>query len=241
MAEVARSRRVDPVEAMIDLALEADFDLFFAQPLSAARADEDMLLEVMRDPRTVMTFSDSGAHVSQISDASIQTHLLGHWVRQRGDFSLEEAVKMITSAPAAAWGIPDRGLLQPGFAADVNVIDPATVGPPDAGPHPRPARRSPPDRPAGRRLQGHRRQRGPHVLGRRSHRRLLWPAAPQGADLGTPTVARRPGGVGSSPVCNRVAACLGGRANHGSFPLAPLTPVALYEYYRRCTQGRRGV
>ena len=83
----------------------------------------------MRDPRTVMTFSDSGAHVSQIADASIQTHLLGHWVRQRGDFSLEEAVRMITSAPAAAWGIPDRGLLQPGFAADVNVIDPSTVAP----------------------------------------------------------------------------------------------------------------
>ena len=129
VAEVARSRRVDPVEAMIDLALEADFDLFFAQPISAARADENMLLEVMRDPRTVMTFSDSGAHVSQIADASIQTHLLGHWVRQRGDFSLEEAVRMITSAPAAAWGIPDRGLLQPGFAADVNVIDPSTVAP----------------------------------------------------------------------------------------------------------------
>jgi N-acyl-D-aspartate/D-glutamate deacylase len=129
VAEVARERGIDPVEAMIDLALEADFDLFFAQPLSAAGADEAQLLDVMRDPRTVMTFSDSGAHVSQIADASIQTHLLGHWVRQRGDFSLEEAVRMITSAPAAAWGIPERGMLRPGFAADVNVIDPTTVGP----------------------------------------------------------------------------------------------------------------
>jgi N-acyl-D-aspartate/D-glutamate deacylase len=129
VAEVARSRRIDPVEAMIDLALEADFDLFFAQPVTAGRGDENVLLEIMQDPRTVMTFSDSGAHVSQIADASIQTHLLGHWVRQRGDFSLEEAVKMITAAPAAAWGIADRGLLQPGFAADVNVIDPSTVGP----------------------------------------------------------------------------------------------------------------
>ncbi len=118
----------------------------------------------MRDPRTIMTFSDSGAHVSQISDASIQTHLLGHWVRQRGDFSLEEAVKMITSAPAAAWGIPDRGLLQPGFAADVNVIDPATVAPRmPALTHDLPGR-GPPDRPAGRRLQSHRRQRRPHIL-----------------------------------------------------------------------------
>jgi N-acyl-D-aspartate/D-glutamate deacylase len=129
VAEVARSRGIDPVEAIIDLGLEADFDLFFAQPLSATGADEAVIREVMRDPRTVMTFSDSGAHVSQISDASIQTHLLGHWVRQLGDFSLEEAVQMITSAPAEAWGIPERGLLRPGFAADVNVFDPATVAP----------------------------------------------------------------------------------------------------------------
>ena len=114
VAEVARSRGVDPVEAMIDLALEADFDLFFAQPISAARADDDVLLEVMRDPRTVMTFSDSGAHVSQIADASIQTHLLGHWVRQRGDFSLEEAVRMITSAPAAPGAFQTGGCCSPG-------------------------------------------------------------------------------------------------------------------------------
>ena len=71
-----------------------------------------MLLRAMRHPRTVMTFSDSGAHLSQIADSSIHTHLLGHWVRDRREFTLEEAVRMITLAPALAWGF-----VRPGPAA----------------------------------------------------------------------------------------------------------------------------
>jgi N-acyl-D-aspartate/D-glutamate deacylase len=76
-----------------------------------------------------MTFSDSGAHLSQIADSSIHTHLLGHWVRDRQEFSLEEAVRMVTLAPALAWGLSDRGLLRSGMKADINVFDPVTVGP----------------------------------------------------------------------------------------------------------------
>ena len=79
MAEIARERGVDPVEAMIDLALEKDLDRFFLQPI--ANENQDHVLELMRHPRTVVTFSDSGAHVSQIMDSSLQTHLLSHWVR----------------------------------------------------------------------------------------------------------------------------------------------------------------
>jgi N-acyl-D-amino-acid deacylase len=95
----------------------------------------------MAHPRTVMSFSDSGAHVSQMSDASIYTHLLAHWVRDRGDFSLEEAVRMITLAPARAWGFHDRGLLRQGLVADINVFDPDRVAPAMPTGGPRPARR----------------------------------------------------------------------------------------------------
>src|SRR5262245_39553863 len=84
---------------------------------------------MMRHPRSVMTFSDSGAHVSQIMDSSIQTHLLGYWTRDRQAFTIEEAVKMVTSVPATAWNLVDRGLLREGSVADVNVFDPATVAP----------------------------------------------------------------------------------------------------------------
>jgi N-acyl-D-aspartate/D-glutamate deacylase len=126
--EVALRRGVSPAEAMIDLALETDFEQLFIQP-SLYPQDPEVLVKVMRHPHTVMTFSDSGAHLSQIADASIHTHLLGHWVRDRREFTLEEAVRMITLAPALAWGFADRGLLREGMAADINVFDPATVGP----------------------------------------------------------------------------------------------------------------
>jgi N-acyl-D-amino-acid deacylase len=127
VAEVARERRVDPVEAMIDLALEKDLDRFFLQPI--ANEDQEHALELIKHPRTVVTFSDSGAHVSQIMDASLQTHLLSHWVRAKQALTLEQAVRMLSFDNATAWGFSDRGLIREGFAADLVVFDPDTVGP----------------------------------------------------------------------------------------------------------------
>jgi N-acyl-D-aspartate/D-glutamate deacylase len=127
VTEEAARRGVDPVEAMIDVALEHDLDVFFMQEL--VTQNDDDLIATLRHPRTAMCFSDNGAHVSQIFDASIYSHLLGYWVRERQAFTIEEAVQMITSRPAAAWRLNDRGRLAPGFAADITVFDPATVGP----------------------------------------------------------------------------------------------------------------
>ena len=76
-----------------------------------------------------MTFSDSGAHVSQIADGSIQTHLLAYFCREKQLLSIPEAVEMMTSRSARAWGFSDRGVLAQGMAADINVFDAATVGP----------------------------------------------------------------------------------------------------------------
>jgi N-acyl-D-aspartate/D-glutamate deacylase len=127
VAEVARERGVDPVEAMIDLALEKDLDLFFLQPI--ANENQDHALELIKHPRTVVTFSDSGAHVSQLMDASLQTHLLSHWVRAKQALTLEQAVRMLTFDTATQWGLADRGLVREGFAADFVVFDPATIAP----------------------------------------------------------------------------------------------------------------
>lgn len=127
VAEVAAERGIDPVEAMIELGIESDFDVFFVQTM--APFDEIAVLRAMKSPGTVMTFSDSGAHVSQMSDASIFTHLLAYWVRERGEFTLEEAVQMMTSAPARAWGFDDRGELRVGMVADLNVFNPLTIAP----------------------------------------------------------------------------------------------------------------
>jgi len=127
VAEIARERGVDPVEALIDLAVERDLELFFLQPV--ANEDQDHALELMKHPRTVVTFSDSGAHVSQIMDASLQTHLLSHWVRARRAFTLEQAVRMLSFVPATYWGFADRGLIREGLAADLLVFDPETIAP----------------------------------------------------------------------------------------------------------------
>jgi N-acyl-D-amino-acid deacylase len=125
VAEVARERGEHPAETMIQLALEKDLDLFFLQPV--ANEDQDAALEIMRHPRAVTTFSDSGAHVSQLMDSSLQTHLLSHWVRRKQAFTLEKAVSMLTLVPATLWGFHDRGLLREGMAADMVVFDPDTI------------------------------------------------------------------------------------------------------------------
>ncbi len=127
VAEIARERGVDPAEAMIDLALERDLERFFIHPV--ANEDQDTVLEMMLHPRAVVTFSDSGAHVSQIIDSSLQTHLLSHWVRAKQAFTLEQAVRMLTLVPATHWGFADRGLVREGFAADLIVFDPDTISP----------------------------------------------------------------------------------------------------------------
>jgi N-acyl-D-aspartate/D-glutamate deacylase len=127
VAELGRARGLDPVAAMIDLALARDLRCFFVQPLFNENLDD--VLEMMRHPRSVVTFSDSGAHVSQIMDSSLQTHVLAYWVRQRQALTLEEGVRMLTLEPAAAWGLHDRGLLREGLAADVIVFDPDRVAP----------------------------------------------------------------------------------------------------------------
>jgi len=125
VAEVARERGQHPAETMIDLALAKDLDLFFLQPV--ANEDQDYALELMRHPRAVVTFSDSGAHVSQLMDSSLQTHLLYHWVRRKQAFTLEQAVRMLTLVPATLWGFADRGLVREGMAADLAVFDPETI------------------------------------------------------------------------------------------------------------------
>jgi N-acyl-D-aspartate/D-glutamate deacylase len=126
MADLAAERGVHPVELMIDLSLEHDFDIFFRQPI--ANENQDHVLEMMKHPRSAVTFSDSGAHVAQIMDSSLQTHLLSYWVREKEAFTLEEAVRKITYNTATLWGFHDRGLIREGMAADMVVFDPATVG-----------------------------------------------------------------------------------------------------------------
>lgn len=128
VAAEAQRRGCSPVEVMIDVALENDFDIFFLQGFNKPPSEQE-ILTVLSSPNTAMTFSDAGAHIGQVADSSIQTHLLAYWVRERQAFPLERAVQMITSQPARAWGLHDRGMLAPGYGADLTIFDPQTVAP----------------------------------------------------------------------------------------------------------------
>ncbi len=127
VAEIARASGKDPVDVIIDLALEKHLKQFFLQPL--ANENQSSVLEMMRHPRSVVTFSDSGAHVSQIMDSSLQSHVLSYWVRDKQAMTLEEAIRMLTFVPASYWGLNGRGLLRAGWAADVIVFNPDTITP----------------------------------------------------------------------------------------------------------------
>ena len=73
----------------------------------------------------MLGLGDGGAHVDLICDAGYPSFLLSYWVRDRarGTLPLETAVKILTSEPAAMYGLRDRGAVAPGLKADLNVLD----------------------------------------------------------------------------------------------------------------------
>jgi N-acyl-D-amino-acid deacylase len=126
VAQLSAQRGAHPVEVMIDLVLLND-DQMFVQPL--VNENPDHVLGMLRHPRTLATFSDSGAHVCQEMGSSLQTHMLSYWVRTKQAFTLEEAVRKLTFDNASAWELNDRGLLRAGFKADLVLFDADRVKP----------------------------------------------------------------------------------------------------------------
>jgi N-acyl-D-amino-acid deacylase len=129
MPLVAAAARLgkDPVDLALDLALANDLKARFR--MAVMNFDEKEVAELITDPNTIIALSDAGAHASQLCDACYSTYLLGHWVRDRKVFTLEQAVHNLTQRPAEMFGITDRGVLAEGRPADVVVFDPKTVGP----------------------------------------------------------------------------------------------------------------
>ena len=125
VADVALARGMSPVDVMIELALDSDFEQLFRQPIS--EISNELVLAGLRHPNTVVAASDSGAHISQILDSNIPTYFLSHWVRDEGAFRWAEAIRMLTGVPASVWGLDGRGVLDVGAHADIVVFDPSTI------------------------------------------------------------------------------------------------------------------
>jgi N-acyl-D-aspartate/D-glutamate deacylase len=127
LAEAARKVGKDPVDLALDLALASDLQARFR--MAVLNFDENEVSDLITDPNTIIALSDAGAHASQLCDACYATCLLGHWVREKKTFTIEQAVHHLTQRPAEMFGITDRGVLADGRPADVVVFDAKTVGP----------------------------------------------------------------------------------------------------------------
>ena len=124
--QLADERGQDPVDLMMDLALDADLDMRITQDV--INYDPDDIQVLLSDPTTVIGLSDAGAHASQLCDAKYSTEFLSTFVRGRQAFTLEEGIHMLTQRPAQVFGITDRGTLEVGKPADVVVFDAGEVG-----------------------------------------------------------------------------------------------------------------
>ena len=126
IGKMAREQKREPWDVFLDLGLEDDLDTMFDCRLF--NTDEQKVSELLRHPCAAVALSDAGAHLSFLCDAGFGLHLFGHWVRERGDLMLPQAVRAVTSTVADACRIPDRGRIAPGAWADLLLFDPATVG-----------------------------------------------------------------------------------------------------------------
>jgi N-acyl-D-amino-acid deacylase len=123
----ARLAGKEPQEFVYDFLTEGDGKGMIMFPVTNFHTgDLEPVYELMQDPATIVGLGDGGAHCGQICDASMPTFMITHWTRDRtrGEkFPIEWAVRRLTSETADFFGFKDRGRLQPGLKADINLID----------------------------------------------------------------------------------------------------------------------
>ena len=124
---VARALGVPPEEVAYDMMMRQDGrEKLLHAVANFQHGRMDVLHDLLLHPNTVVGLGDGGAHYGMVCDASYPTFLLTYWVRDRneGKISLPQAVKLLSRDPAISVGLLDRGLIAPGYKADINIIDP---------------------------------------------------------------------------------------------------------------------
>ncbi len=128
LTDVAAELGVHPTDAMVDIALSEDLAVEFLWRTENAEWIEGTK-EAQADPHMIVGTSDGGAHLDRDDGAEASSYFLRYWVREWHGFTLEEGVRQLTAIPAALIGLTDRGLLLPGWAADIMIFDPDTISP----------------------------------------------------------------------------------------------------------------
>ena len=130
IGDIARECGREPWDVLCDIVIADDLRTVIA---NQDRGQDDATwarrVEVWRDHRAVVGASDAGAHLDMIDSFSYSTTLIARAVRERQLLPLEEAVHYLTGAPAELYGLHERGRLAEGRCADLQVFDPATIGP----------------------------------------------------------------------------------------------------------------
>ena len=130
IAGIARRTGRDPVEVYYDALLERDGRAIILNALLGySDGNGDALHEMLTSEHAVLGLADGGAHCNAICDASTPTWMLTHWARDRrgATLPLQTVVRKLTAQPADLFGFQDRGRLEVGLRADVNVIDHARL------------------------------------------------------------------------------------------------------------------
>ncbi len=126
VAQLAAEHGKDPVDWLLDFVLSENLETGLVGKFFNNR--DEGVARLLRHRAGVVTLSDAGAHLTYLCDAGFGMHLLGHWVRETGTFTLAEAVRRLTSHPADLYRIPDRGRIKAGNWADMLLFDPEQVG-----------------------------------------------------------------------------------------------------------------
>lgn len=127
VVELAEERGCTPLDVVLDVSLDDDLTTRFWSVL--ANDDPEAIAWLLPRDGMLIGLADSGAHVSQLCDACFATDLVGPWVRDRQVMPLERAIHKLTAEPARVFGLADRGVVAPGMAADLVVLDPDAVAP----------------------------------------------------------------------------------------------------------------